>query len=418
MTTGQRIALKRKELGLSQEALGEKLGVSRQAIYKWESDSALPEIEKLISLSRLFGISVGALLGVEEEAAASTEASSELTEAQLKMVEEISRRYVEVPHKPPRRWLLPLLGLLLAVIALLMALISVTRRLDRMDSQYRNLQSSIQSVSGTVNGQMASITSQVEELLKEQNSLTSDYAAQVVEVDKRENNVTFSFRATPKIFTEGTVAYIEAESGTDTQTFGPFLPIDDQTFIGEVETVLSDNIRLSVIFETEGVRFTQLLGEFTGLWSESCPHIEAEYLGGILVYRAGMEPNHCFLEHAYTYLTEPLPEEVAECRFGVFLNRQLLAWAGSTPVEAPEDYVGSGMEFTNYIFYPIPYLTIPYEWGDELCIAALITDCYGRQSIQIIESWELQTNERGHCEPRTIAIAGWNHLAPEDWVLE
>ena len=35
MTTGQRIAQKRKELGLSQEALGEKLGVSRQSIYKW-----------------------------------------------------------------------------------------------------------------------------------------------------------------------------------------------------------------------------------------------------------------------------------------------------------------------------------------------------------------------------------------------
>ena len=52
-TTGQRIAAKRKELGLSQEALGEKLGVSRQSIYKWESDTSLPEIEKLISLSRV-----------------------------------------------------------------------------------------------------------------------------------------------------------------------------------------------------------------------------------------------------------------------------------------------------------------------------------------------------------------------------
>ena len=40
MTVGQRIAQKRKELGLSQEALGERLGVSRQAIYKWESDAA------------------------------------------------------------------------------------------------------------------------------------------------------------------------------------------------------------------------------------------------------------------------------------------------------------------------------------------------------------------------------------------
>ena len=44
MTTGQRIAQKRKEIGLSQEALGEELGVSRQSIYKWESDAALPEI--------------------------------------------------------------------------------------------------------------------------------------------------------------------------------------------------------------------------------------------------------------------------------------------------------------------------------------------------------------------------------------
>lgn len=66
MTIGQRIAQNRKNLGLSQEALGERLGVSRQSIYKWESDAALPEVEKLIALSRLFGISVGALLGVEE----------------------------------------------------------------------------------------------------------------------------------------------------------------------------------------------------------------------------------------------------------------------------------------------------------------------------------------------------------------
>ena len=56
MTIGNRISQKRKELGLSQEALGEQLGVSRQSIYKWESDSSLPEIEKLIALS---GLSAG-----------------------------------------------------------------------------------------------------------------------------------------------------------------------------------------------------------------------------------------------------------------------------------------------------------------------------------------------------------------------
>ncbi|HIW26529.1 MAG TPA: helix-turn-helix domain-containing protein [Candidatus Lawsonibacter pullicola] len=38
MTTGQKIAARRKELELSQEALGDKLRVSRQTVYKWESE--------------------------------------------------------------------------------------------------------------------------------------------------------------------------------------------------------------------------------------------------------------------------------------------------------------------------------------------------------------------------------------------
>ena len=90
LTIGQRIAEERKKLGLSQEGLGEKTGVSRQAISKWESDAALPEIDKLISLSKLFGVSVGWLLGVEDR---TEQRSDELTETQLKMVEEIVRRY-------------------------------------------------------------------------------------------------------------------------------------------------------------------------------------------------------------------------------------------------------------------------------------------------------------------------------------
>ena len=54
MTLGQRIAECRKRLGLSQEGLGEKLGVSRQAISKWEADGAVPEVDKLIGMSIFF----------------------------------------------------------------------------------------------------------------------------------------------------------------------------------------------------------------------------------------------------------------------------------------------------------------------------------------------------------------------------
>ena len=115
MTIGQRIAQKRKELGLSQEALGEELSVSRQSVYKWESDNALPEIDKLITMSKLFGVTIGWLLGVEEPAqtenaevpreTAPEAGEAELTEAQLKMVEEIVDRYLtaQQPRKK-RRW--------------------------------------------------------------------------------------------------------------------------------------------------------------------------------------------------------------------------------------------------------------------------------------------------------------------------
>lgn len=70
MTLGQRIQAERKRLGLSQESLGEALGVTRQAISKWEADGAVPEVDKLVALSRLFHLPVGVLLGVEEAAAA------------------------------------------------------------------------------------------------------------------------------------------------------------------------------------------------------------------------------------------------------------------------------------------------------------------------------------------------------------
>jgi len=91
LTMGQRIAECRKKLGLSQEALGEKMGVSRQAISKWEADGAVPEIDKLIVLSKLFSVSVGWLLGVEEAKDEGTQ--PEISEELLRKIEEIVLRY-------------------------------------------------------------------------------------------------------------------------------------------------------------------------------------------------------------------------------------------------------------------------------------------------------------------------------------
>ncbi len=55
---GEKITKLRKETMMSQESLAEKIGVSRQAISKWERDETLPDIQNLIALSNVFGVSV------------------------------------------------------------------------------------------------------------------------------------------------------------------------------------------------------------------------------------------------------------------------------------------------------------------------------------------------------------------------
>lgn len=57
----------RKGNNLSQEALAEKLGISRQAVSKWERAEASPDTDNLILLSRLYGISLDELLKTDEE---------------------------------------------------------------------------------------------------------------------------------------------------------------------------------------------------------------------------------------------------------------------------------------------------------------------------------------------------------------
>ena len=62
MRLGQKITALRKKNHLSQEALAKKMNVSRQAVSKWESEQSIPDIEKIVALSELFGVTTDYLL--------------------------------------------------------------------------------------------------------------------------------------------------------------------------------------------------------------------------------------------------------------------------------------------------------------------------------------------------------------------
>ena len=65
-TMGQIIRRLRKERNLTQEELAERLGVTYQAISKWENNMAVPDLDKLIKLSDIFEVSLDELVGREE----------------------------------------------------------------------------------------------------------------------------------------------------------------------------------------------------------------------------------------------------------------------------------------------------------------------------------------------------------------
>lgn len=68
-TLGKRIGALRREKGLKQDELAEKLGISPQAVSKWETDQTCPDISLLPQLAKLLGVSVDELLSGKQESA-------------------------------------------------------------------------------------------------------------------------------------------------------------------------------------------------------------------------------------------------------------------------------------------------------------------------------------------------------------
>ena len=91
MTVGKRISFLRKEKGMKQEELASLLGVSGQAVSKWENDQTCPDISLLPQLAKLLGISVDELLSGKQE---NVPAVQVLPEGQRKDIKDMMLRII------------------------------------------------------------------------------------------------------------------------------------------------------------------------------------------------------------------------------------------------------------------------------------------------------------------------------------
>ena len=111
MTLGERIAAQRTELHLSQSELAEKLEVSRQSVSKWETDTSVPELDKLVKLCDLFALSMDQLVRGEEGVRPD------------RPPDRGDRGGEEVHTGPPMRMIVGIVLLALAALAFLMTLL-------------------------------------------------------------------------------------------------------------------------------------------------------------------------------------------------------------------------------------------------------------------------------------------------------
>ena len=105
----------RKQKGLSQEELANRLNVSRQTVSKWEVGESSPDMEKLVAISELFGISLDEL--VLDKAVKKEEASEQIVKSEL--YNDIKEHVLTEDNKKKAKKGLKIAGIVLGVLLLI-----------------------------------------------------------------------------------------------------------------------------------------------------------------------------------------------------------------------------------------------------------------------------------------------------------
>lgn len=296
MNMGEKIQQLRKEKGLSQEGLAELLGLSRQAISKWESGAAMPTVDNLVELSRIFQVSVGELLQIEESAGISLEkdrkdgggktredGDADAAEPQDVPLEGIlsfmkEQEAARTVKEKKYRWITAAI----MAVAVVSGIAVFSLGMIQMSQRISNLDSRINGIDGSVSSQIEEISQNVKEQLGEQVRIVSDYSWEIKEIDQGGKSVRLQLKAIPKSFTEGMKAvFTAAASGEEAVTAAGTLAAGN-TFSCDITVPMNDDIRLYVGFMKNSVTENQLLeivyglkrdnemgigGQFDGQWS-------------------------------------------------------------------------------------------------------------------------------------------------------
>ena len=402
MTLGEQIQSLRKTAGLSQEELGDKLGVARQSVSKWESDTTVPELDKLIAMSRLFGVSMGALLNLEEP----EDTTEELTQRELTAVEEIAKRLIPPSQPaPPKRWG-GRMAAGAAAAAVVIAGLLLVGRISRMQTQLDQLQGRVAGINSDISGQISSLAGQVRGILEEQDQplARSDY--QIIEMDLAGGTVTFQLSATPKEYHEGMTAVFSA-AGTEFKTVSVSGEEEGgHTFSARLTCPLKDGISLSVGFNDGQTTLTQLLGQEWSLESDT----QVEVVGHLNWSASGGPdgPRRLMaLSLRDSYVSPPGYKDVSGYQNVTITEATFRLWKGDSLIwSAPWEDVDKSQLASVEMEIPADGITL--EDGEKLLLSLLYTDSGGRTQ-------EVELNGGDFKDDSAVSQAAPRQNGPYPW---
>lgn len=271
----------RRASGMSQEELAEKLGVSRQAVSKWESGATQPELSKLIELSKLYSVSVDELLSLEHAKPEQDAAESPVqSNAEKAPAEKLSFRDFCIQHKK-------IIGGAAVAAVALAALIAVgahyNNRINTLSTQVNDLRSQLYNVQNNLSNQIAGISNNVSDILERESSLISQYSYEVKSVNLKKQECTLAFSLLPKTISEDTIVNIGVidhgnSSPLDSYRPGYSADLTQDGFgylHGSVTVPLSDELGINVNFMTNGETQSQELDTISNLKSQYQPQLKS-----------------------------------------------------------------------------------------------------------------------------------------------
>ena len=274
----------RRASGMSQEELAEKLGVSRQAVSKWESGATQPELPKLIELSKIYQVSVDALLSLEH--AKKQQDSSPAAPAAEGAAQDAAER--SPAAKPDFRTFCAqhkkiIGGAAVALAALIAVGAHYNNRINTLSTQVNDLRSQLYSVQNNLSSQIDGISNNVSDILTRESSLISQYDYKITNVDLKKQECTIAFSLLPKTISEGTTVIIGVTDHGNSSPLDSYRPgysadltQDGFGYLhGSVTVPLSDELGVNVNFMTNGETQSQELDTISNLKSQYQPQLKS-----------------------------------------------------------------------------------------------------------------------------------------------